>query len=116
MLGESFSGEWRPFTVECGKDRLYVGGVRVFIRDVQMVFVKSGPIREELCSNLEAYDGALNVTRAWWTEACVQHGQRVFAGHEFGAEKKLLNSFVVLRGERSRKEKVSVEKVVLMYP
>lgn len=45
----------------------------------------------------------------------VKHEQKVYASPEFGAQRKTLNSFVLLRGEQDEREEVRSGKVLLLF-
>lgn len=67
------------------------------------------------CSRLDEYHGALNLLLAWRTERCVLRDQRVCAGQELGAQKQLLNSFLLSREKSRGKKNLWVEKVLLLF-
>lgn len=56
-------------------------------------------ISEEHCLSLNKYDRALNVLRAWPTEACALCEQRVYADQDFRAQKSMLHSYVLIQEE-----------------
>lgn len=43
------------------------------------------------------------------------HEQRVYATQKFGADKKMTNSFVLIRGESAEKREIWVGKVLLLF-
>lgn len=89
-------------------------GCRVFDGDVRIVLVNSGFINGEFCPSLYNHHGALNIIRATRTEVCVRHEQMAYAGQEFGAQKKLLNSFVFIRGKSDEKKEGRARKFFLL--
>lgn len=61
------------------------------------------------------YNKNENVIRTERIECCMKHEQKVHAGHEFGAGKKLEKSFVLVRGESDRNEGVWAAKVLELF-
>lgn len=43
------------------------------------------------------------------------HEQRLYGTHEFGAEKKMMTRFVLIRSENGKPEEMWVEKVVFLF-
>lgn len=89
--------------------------IRVFDGDEQMVFSKSGFIIGDFCSSLDDCDRALNVIRGSIVKECVEREQRAYASPQFGARRKILNSFVLLRGKTDGSEELCVGKVLLLF-
>lgn len=100
---------------KCVREWICVGDAHVCDGDIGMVFVKSGFIKGGFCPSLNDYDRDLNMIKIPESRGCVLHEQRVYANHEFGAQKKLLNSFVLIRGESEGMEEVWVGKVLLLF-
>lgn len=48
-------------------------------------------------------------------ERCAEHEQRVYANSEFGPQQMILNSLVVMQGERDGREDVCVGKMILLF-
>lgn len=92
-----------------------VDGVLVFSGDERMVLVKSRFINEKLRYSIDDYGGALNVLRAWRTEGCALCEQKAYADQKSGAQKKLLNLFVLMRGESNGMDRVWVGKGLLLF-
>lgn len=74
--------------------------------NVRMVLVKLELIREALFTSLDDRDAALTVHQAWEIEVCVLPEQVIYAGPQFGAQKKLLDSLVLIRGEGHGKKEM----------
>lgn len=96
IFGELFSTGWSRFFPKTLTERLCSDEVGVVDGDVRLMFVRSGLITGGFCSNLGEYDGALNILRVWPTERCVLREHRVYDDQNFRAQKKLLNSFVLI--------------------
>lgn len=92
--GRSYS-----YSTECVRERVCVDGVRVLDEDVRTVVVKSVFISGGSCPNLDDYDGSFNVVKAFSVKAYVKCAQRIYANPELPAQKKMLSSFVLIRGE-----------------
>lgn len=103
-LGELLSVEWLASSADCLKERACVDVIPVFDGDVRMVFVKSGFLTRGLPASSDSCDGGLNAARVWKTERSVLDEEKVYAGEELEAEKKLLHSFVLIRGKSDGKE------------
>lgn len=65
-------------------------------------------------SSLKDYYRPANRLRTLPTSCCETGEQRVYDNRAFGAEKNVLNSFVVVGGEGGEKEKVRIAKVLLL--
>lgn len=66
------------------------------------------------CRLLKNYDLAANRKRTLRTENCGVLEQRAYASREFGAERKMLTSFVVVRGDGDEQEEIWVARVLLL--
>lgn len=77
---------------------------------MEMVSVKSLFINREIRSNLDNCDEALDILRAWQTENCKFREQKIYASEKFGAQKKPLSSFGLVRWERDGKEKCGLKQ------
>lgn len=74
--------------------------------NIRIVFLKSGFISGGFCSTLKDYDHATNKVRISRTEDCEMHEKRVYASRESSAKRKILNSFVKIRGEGDKHEEI----------
>lgn len=72
-------------------------------------FVKSGFLSGVCCLSSKSYDPTAHIIKAPRTESCELHKQSVYTSHGFGAERKVLNGFVKLRGEGDEGGKIWVE-------
>lgn len=106
ILSELFSEGYLSSFVKCLRERTCVDALLLFDENVAMVFGKSGFISGGFLLSFDNYDRALGVSKAWQTEGCVLHAQRVYADQDSGAQKKLPNNFVITREERDGKGKV----------
>lgn len=77
-----------------------------FVADLQMLFVELGVTTEGFSHSLDEYSEALNEVGAQRTESCVLHEQKVYAGQEFGTQKELFNSFVLIQRESDGKKEM----------
>lgn len=89
-------GGWLPSFANCVGERMCVDGLRLFDGDSRIVFVQSRIISRGVHFSLDDCDEALTVCRSWRTERRVPPEQRVFAGQKFGAQRRLLSSFVLI--------------------
>lgn len=115
MRGELRHGEWLTLTVNSVRERMCVDAEHVSDGDVWMVFFKSVLIRGGFFSILDDYDVVLDMLRAWWIERCVLRKPSIYAGQEFGAQKKLLSSLMLTRRESDGKKEIWVRKVLLLF-
>lgn len=76
---------------------------------------KSEVISGYFSLSLDDYGRVLNIVRAWITEGFVRHYRRVHASQNFGAQKKLLISYVIIRGKSNGKEEVWAGKMILLF-
>lgn len=75
-----------------------------------MKFERLGFVNGEFGPLLSTYDRSRTRIKVLDTGDCVLHEQRVSGTHEFGAEKKKLDSFVFIRGESDKGKDTGVEK------
>lgn len=75
---------------------------------VKLLFVVA-----EFCRTLSDYDRLRNTIKIPETGIYVFSEQRVYASHEFGTEKKMMNSFAPIIGESDEKKEIWV-RIVLM--
>lgn len=87
VLGEPLSGDYPASLLNGVRKLICVDGVPGLDRDVRMVVANLAFMGGGFYSSLDEYDGALDVLRAWRTERCVLHEQRVYADQNFGAQK-----------------------------
>lgn len=80
--------------------------------DIEVVFVKPGSMHGELRPSLKDYDHAANQIMISRIEDCEMHEQIVYASRKFGDERKMLNSFVIIRGEGDEKKELWVAKAL----
>lgn len=67
------------------------------------------------CSSLNDYDRALNVARASNREKWAKRQEKVYASPESGAQRKMLNTTVLILGNRDGREEVRAEQMLLMF-
>lgn len=67
--------------------------------DTWVIFLKSGFINGGCCATLKNYDRAANRVTISRIKDCEMHEQRVHVSREFGAQRKMLNGFVIVIGE-----------------
>lgn len=89
---------------KCVRERMYVDGLRGFDGDVRILCVQSGFLSAIFCPSSQDYDRAWNVLTALTVKGCVKRDQMVYGNPEFGAQEKKLNSFVLIRGKRDRRD------------
>lgn len=82
--------------------------------DVQAMFVRSGFIGRGYRPTLKTSGRAANNIRISRTEVYKMHEQKVCAILEFGAERKILNSFVAVGGDSDEGEEIWVARVLLL--
>lgn len=99
-------GEKLASFAKCVKELMCVDGGHVLDGNVRVLFVKSGFISRGFFSSLDDYDRALNVLRALSVEESVKVEQRVYASPEFGAQRKLSNSSVLIPEKRDGREEI----------
>lgn len=75
----------------------------MFDRDWRIVFGKFGFTSSGFCFSLVDYHGALNVTITSTVEKWVERKQMVYANLEFEAQRKMLNSFLLVGGKREKR-------------
>lgn len=80
-----------------------------------MKLVNSGFVSGKACSNLNGYDRLRNRIKILQTAVYVLHEQRVYGTHDSGAERKLVNSFLLIKSEGSREKESRVGKVLLLF-
>lgn len=114
VLGGLISNEWLASFADCLKDRMLVDPVRPFDGDVQMVSGKSRFKSIGFCFGVDDSGWALNVLRVWRTEECVLCEQRIYAGQEFEAQKKQLNSFMLTSMKKDGKKELWAGKAQLL--
>lgn len=100
--------------LKCIKEWVFVEENSMGDGDIRATFVKSGFISEGIIACLKDYDRSRNMTRVPRKGRYVPHEQRVFANHEFGAANKVMNSFLLVRGESDGGEELWVGKVLLL--
>lgn len=57
----------------------------------------------------------MNVLRASSVKGCVKQEHKISAGREFEAQKKILNRFGLVRGERDRRQEAWARKMRLLF-
>lgn len=90
----------------CVTEQMCVNRVCVSEGDVRMVLVKLGLISRHFRPSLNSYGRARNVGRASSVEQCAERKRRVYANSEFGAQRKMLTSAVLVRKKRDEREEV----------
>lgn len=87
-------------------ERRFLGGRKhVYDENTPMKFLKSDFVREGFCPTLSAYDRSWNGSKIPGTGNCVLHEQIVYAAHEAGAERKMMTSVQLIRGESGKKKR-----------
>lgn len=61
------------------------------------------------------YDRSRIRTENFETGSSVLHEQKVYATHEFGAEKRMMESYVLVRDYSDEEKKISVGRVTLLF-
>lgn len=87
----------------------------MFNGDARLVFVKSGFTNGGSRPSIDDYGKALNLIRARSVKESEERGHNVYGTPEFVAQRKMLNSFKLIQGERGRREKVLVERVLFLF-
>lgn len=82
--------------------------------DDRIVFVKFEFQTEGCCSSLKDYYRAANQIGISRTEDCKMHEHRVYASREFDAERRALNSFVVMRDKGIDEKDVRVARILVL--
>lgn len=80
-----------------------------------MVFVNSRLINGGVSSSLDDSDRALNALRAWRSETCVLREQSICVIQEFETQKKLLNSFLTIRGKSAGNQEMWAVNLLLLF-
>lgn len=76
-----------------------VQGRHIYDGDTRVKSVKSGFVSEGFCSTSRDYDRSGNRINISETRGCVFHEHYVNAIQGFGAERKMIDSFVLMRDE-----------------
>lgn len=105
MLAEQLREEELTFSAKCIREWILVDKSHVCDGKVQMMSVNSWLISGGRCCTLKNYNRPANKIRISRFEDCKMHEHRVYASREFGAERKMLNNFVLARGEGDGKKK-----------
>lgn len=79
------------------------------------MFVTSEFISGGFWSRLDDSDGASRVSRAWRSEERLLLEQWFYASQKVGAQKKLLNSIVLIRGKSDGKEEAWAGRVIMLF-
>lgn len=82
-----------------------MNGIRLPDENVGMVLAKSGFISEGFSHSSEDYSKALNEHRPSSVKGSVKHEQRVYVDPKFGAQRKLLSTFVLIPKRRTQEKK-----------
>lgn len=94
-----------------------VEGRRVNAGDSRMKFVELTFLNGEFFPSLSYYDRLQKTIKISETGAYLLHDQKVYTAHAFGAERKMIKSVVLVRGESDEKKKIRVGKstVLLLF-
>lgn len=97
MMIELFGKEALHSFAETPKDYVLVALRHLYDETARTVFVKSGFLSREFCSSLNEYNRLQNRIEISEIKGSVRLEKRLYATHESGAEKKMVNSFVTMR-------------------
>lgn len=73
---------------------------------MRTVFVKSRFENGRSSHSLDGYNRTVDTLRAWKTEIRATNQQRAYATQAFGAQERLLNSFLFIWRKSDKKEEV----------
>lgn len=82
---------------KCIREWVLVDMIFVCDGNILVIFVKSGLTGGGRCPTLKNYDRAANKVIISWTEDCEMQEQIVYVSCGFGAGRKFLNSFMMVR-------------------
>lgn len=101
---------------DCVKECVLVEGRHAGDGDVCVQSVKVRFVREWVCLSLINHDRLWNRIEVSDTVRYLLHEQIVYATQGFGAERNMINSFVLIGDETDEEEKICVGKVLWVFP
>lgn len=114
MLGQLFRNEALQFLAKCVRECFSVEGMQVYDGDSRMEFVTMGFSNGGFRPTFSDYDKSRNSITVFETEDCVLQKQRVYATHEFVAERMIMSSSVLTRGQSDEGKEIWVGKELLL--
>lgn len=100
---------------ECWRECVLVEGRHVYDEDNCMKLLNSGCVNAELCPALIDYDRSRNKIKHSETRRQVLQEQIFNTIHAFGAMRKMINSFALIRSKSNEEKEIWVGEVLLLF-
>lgn len=114
MLVELLRKEALQTLAEYVRECVLVEGRHVCDGDIRMQVVQLGTVNARFCHTLSDYERLPNRIKISKTGVYVLHEQRMYATHEFGAKRKTMNSFMLIRDESDYEKETWVREVLFL--